>query len=321
MLLSLVSCQDNNYKCNHIEVPSPSLSSAADFINRLNSGSELDRNDMNYMLTELKEEKLWLNNYHSQMLQIVSTQVAATNNSLQELGRKGYESGKSELNFIKKGEFRTFTYNQLGFKIERHGNTNLLWLSKIGWIEIRLSGTIFNIKQVTVTKKANNKWYACIACEQPRPIKTPSIDLKKHVGIDVGVTKFADDSDNHKIDNPLYLTKILKPLRRASRRFSRKQKGSKNKEKAKTRLQTLHERIRNRRNDFLHQLSTEYARRYDAIFLEKLQINNMVKNHSLARSILDSGFGTFKEYLYYKAKLVIEVNSYNTSVECSRCPN
>ncbi|AFU57060.1 putative transposase [Candidatus Nitrososphaera gargensis Ga9.2] len=60
--------------------------------------------------------------------------------------------------------------------------------------------------------------------------------MKKHVGIDVDVTKFAYDSDNHEVDNPLHPTKILKPLRRASRRLSRKQKGSKNKEKAKTRL-------------------------------------------------------------------------------------
>jgi putative transposase len=284
----------------------------------MNSGSTLDRNDMNYMLTELKEEKPWLNNYHSKMLQMISTKIAGATKALESSKARGYESGKGKLHFIKKGECKTFVYNQSGFKIERHGNADLLWLSKIGYIEIRLSRAVFNIKQVTITK-CSNKWYACVVYEQPWPLQKPIVNLKKHVGIDVGVIKFAHDSDNYEVSNPQFLRKMLKPLRRANRRFSRKQKGSKNREKAKTRLQLLHGRIKNKRKDFLHKISTKYARRYNVIFLERLKILNMVKNRSLARSILDSGWTTFKEYLRYKAKMMIEVAPINSSVECSRC--
>jgi len=98
-------------------------------------------------------------------------------------------------------------------------------------------------------------------------------------------------------------------------------KGSNNWNKAKTRLQILHERIRNKRNDFLHKLSTQYSKRYDIIFLERLHTLNMVKNHHFAKHILDSGWGTFKQMLQYKAKLVFEVPSRYTSVDCSRCGN
>jgi putative transposase len=68
-------------------------------------------------------------------------------------------------------------------------------------------------------------------------------------------------------------------------------------------------------------LSTIYSKRYDLIFVEKLNVQNMVRNRKLARSIIDSGWGYFKAMLEYKAKLVFEVNSYHTSVDCSRCGN
>jgi putative transposase len=136
-----------------------------------------------------------------------------------------------------------------------------------------------------------------------------------------GLTKFLHDSNNEVVENPLFLKMILKPVKRAHRRLSRKQKGSVNRKKAKTRLQLLYERIRNKRTDFLHKVSTEYSEKYDIIFLERLRIPNMVRNHRLARSIIDSGWGTFKNMIAYKSKLMVEVKSPNTSVSCSRCGN
>ena len=141
----------------------------------------------------------------------------------------------------------------------------------------------------------------------------------KSIGIDVGITKFVHDSDNHEVENPLFLKKMLKPLGRASRQLSRRQKGSANYQKAKTRLQVLHERIRNQRMDFLHKQSSSYSARYDLIFLEKLRVLNMTKNHRLARAILDSGWSTFSSMLKYKAKQIVEVYSPNASVDCSHC--
>jgi putative transposase len=219
---------------------------------------------------------------------------------------------------LKEGNCRSFTYNQSGFNIKG----NRLHLSKIGSIKIVLHRQPINVKQVTVVRQAGKKWYAVVACKETAKHLFKFIDLhKSSVGIDVGITKFAHDSDNHVTENPLFLTKMLRPLRRAQRRLSRRKKGSHNREKAKSWVARLHERIANKRKDFLHKLSAGYASKYDVIFLERLRTLNMVKNHHLARHILDSGWRTFKVMLEYKAKMVIEVESAHTSIDCSRCGN
>jgi putative transposase len=187
---------------------------------------------------------------------------------LREHGRK-----TGRLKYLE--EYNTFVYNQSGFKIERHGNTNLLWLSKLGYVEIRLSKKPWDIKQISVTKKPTGKWFANIVCEEARRLAIPHIDTSKCVGIDVGITKFVHDSDDNEVENPQFLKQMLKPLRRADRKLSRRQFGSQNYKKAKHMRARLWERIYNKRHDFLHKLSTEYAKRYDLIFLERLQITNM----------------------------------------------
>jgi putative transposase len=270
---------------------------------------------MQFVLVELKESHPWLRNYHSKMLQMVVRQIDAARSALNTLRTHGRRTGK--LKYLE--ECNTFVYNQSGFKIERHGVTDLLWLSKVGYMEIRLDRKPQNIKQVSVTKK-NDRWYANIVCGASRQVIVPSIDIRnKSVGIDVGITKFCHDSDDHEVENPLFYNKTLKRLRRVDRGLSRKQFGSQNYVKHRNMRARLWERIYSKRHDFLHKLSTEYSRRYDCIFVERLKISNMVRNRHLARQIVDSGWGYFKEMLKYKAKLVIEVNPAYTSIKCSRC--
>ena len=277
--------------------------------------SFLSRNDMNYILTELKQSESWLYQYHSKMLQMVSTQLEGAEKSLIEKSKKGHKTG--QLRFARYGEYRTFTYNQSGFKL----NNNKLFLSKIGDIKIKKHrDTPDNIKQVIVTKSKSGKWHACITCELVK-MNPPKIDFTKAVGIDVGIKSFAYDSENHSTPNPLNLKKMLKSLIRVQRKVSRRKKGSNNRLQAIRHLQRIHERITNKRNDFQHKLSSIYANHYDVIFVEDLQLTNMVKNHKLARSIMDSSWGTFLQKLEYKCKLYVEVEPRNTTIDCSRCGN
>ena len=275
--------------------------------------------DMQFVLTELKESlHPWLYNYHSKMLQMVVHQVDAARKALKTLSRHGRKTGK--LKYSEESDTNTFVYNQSGFKIERHGNTDLLWLSKVGYVEIRLHRELLKkIKQISVTRKPSGRWFANVVCEQARPRIMPTIDTSKCVGIDVGIRNFIYDSDGHSVPNPRFLKKMLKPLRRADRRVSRRKVGSNNYQKAKHMRARLYERMYNRRRDFHHKVSTEYAKKYDVIFLERLQIPNMVMNHKLARAILDCGWGTFKEIVQYKARLAFDVEPSCSSIECSRC--
>lgn len=242
---------------------------------------------MNYALVELKEQQPVLRNYHSKMLQMISTRVAAAWAALEELRNSGHAAGNGKLQLLKEGECHSFTYNQSGFKIEQHADAKcMLHLAKLGRIEIRIHRRPINIKQVTIVRHAG-KWYAVVACAILSKMHS-TLKYAKPVGIDVGITNYAYDSDGNHIDNPLFLSKELKPLRRAQRKVSHRVRGSNNYKKAVSWLQRLHMRIANKRRNFLHNLSTAYCSNHDLIFVERLKLNNMNKNHCLAKHIMDS---------------------------------
>jgi putative transposase len=110
-------------------------------------------------------------------------------------------------------------------------------------------------------------------------------------------------------------------LKRKQRQLSRKKKGSQNREKAKQKLQRLHDHVANQRKDHLHKVSRSLVDRYDLICMEELPVKGMMKNHRLAKSIANAGWGRLTGYIEYKAKfagkMTTKVPPHHTSQLCS----
>lgn len=221
--------------------------------------------------------------------------------------------------FKSKNRFHSFEFKQYGNGVRIDGRR--LKLYGIGRIRLRwhrpLEGTI---KTVRIVHKAG-EWYACFVCEVEPPDHL--IETGKMVGIDVGVASLITTSEGHKTDNPQWYRAGQAELRRKQRKLARAKRGSKNRRKALRAVQKQHEHVASQRKDFLNKLAHDLVKDYDAIALEDLRIMNMVRNKHLSKSILDSGWGYFKQQLAYKAesagRKVVFVNPAYTSKTCSNC--
>ena len=131
-------------------------------------------------------------------------------------------------------------------------------------------------------------------------------------------------SDGKTHGNPRFFHRDEKKLARAQRTLSKKKKGSQDRAKARVKVARVHARITDRRRDFQHKLSTQLIRENQTICIESLQVKNMLKNHSLAKSICDVGWGEFVRQLEYKAewygRSLIKIDKfYPSSKRCSNC--
>lgn len=284
------------------------------FLSRIKESNKCpSRLELQSELPKLKKEKPELNKVHSKVLQMVLHQLYSNLKALAKLKKNGKKVGKLRY----KGKwFKTFIYNQSGFKIIETGRRlDKLHLSKIGDIPIRIHRKIKGkIKQVIIKRYNSGKWFALVCVEKEKK-QLPKTN--RAIGIDVGIRFFLTDSEGRQIENPRFYEKTLKRIKIEQKRLSKKKKGSKNWEKQRKKLAKKYEKIVNQRNDFLHKLSRFYVENYDMICVEALNIKNMVKNHNLAQKILDASWGKFLHYLTYKAenagKQVAKVNPRGTS--------
>jgi putative transposase len=145
----------------------------------------------------------------------------------------------------------------------------------------------------------------------------------KQTGLDVGLTHFYTDASGEKIDNPRFLRKDEKKLKKLQRRLSRTKKGSKNRVKARNRLGRAHLSVSRRRNDWVCKLARRVIQSNDLIAIENLKVRNMIRNHHLSKSISDAAWYRFREWLEYFGKVygvpLIAVEPKFTSQNCSNC--
>jgi putative transposase len=292
-----------------------------DMLEGLNRQEKPNKLELQSTLPKLKEKYPELKQVYSKVLQHEVYRLFSNLKALAELKKNGKKVGR--LRFKGKGWFKTFTFNQSGFELRKTGKRlDWLWLSKIGAIPIRIHREIEgNIKQIVVKRYNSGKWYACVSTESNVPVEQKPI--QQAVGLDLGLEHFLTDSDGKQIENPHHLKKTLKRLKRRQKKLSKKEKYSKNRNKQRIRVASLHERVTNQRDDFLHKLSRYYVNCYDFIAIEDLNIRGMVRNHKLSSSISDVAWNKFAQMLSYKAenasKIVMKVDARNTTQRCSRC--
>ncbi len=185
-----------------------------------------------------------------------------------------------------------------------------------------------HVGSATISEHAG-RWFVSITVHEE--MAEPTQATGEAIGVDLGIKMLATVSDGRTFDNPKALRKKINALKRASRKHSRKKKGSKNRFKAKQKLARVHVRIANVRKDALHKATSAIVarpkpdcERPSVIVLEDLNVSGMLKNHKLARACADVGLYEFKRQVLYKAAFAgVEVKLasrwYPSSKTCHYC--
>jgi putative transposase len=280
-------------------------------------GVSVDYYQQKAELPGIKEAMPEYGEVHSQVLQDVVLRVdrafQAFFRRLREEQTPGYPR------FHGRDRYNSFTYPQYGNGVVVDGG--ILNLSKIGRLPIRLHRPLEGTpKTVTISREADG-WYACFSCADV-PIQ-PLAPTGQETGIDLGIEAFATLSDGMRVFHPGWYRTAERALKTAQRRVSRRRMGSNRRRKAVTLLAKAHQTVRRQRQDFHHKTALALVRENDAIYHENLQPANMVKNHHLAKSISDAGWGAFLTILTHKAacagRRIVTVNPAFTSQRCSGC--
>ena len=197
-------------------------------------------------------------------------------------------------------------------------------LEKIGWIEMVIDREIpdnSKILSCTISMNCCGQYFVSILVDTEIEHKKKT---GKSVGIDLGLKSFAVLSDGTVIDNIKFFREKQSEITKIQRHLSRKTKGSNRYRKNKGKIARLHNTISNRRNYFLHNITTYLVNNYDVICIEDLNISGMLSNHKLAKAISDTSFHQFRSMLEYKCKwygkeLSVIDRFYPSSKTCSKC--
>ena len=278
------------------------------------------KNELQGFLLDLKIVHPEMKNIHSKVLQMENQKLFSNLSSLSALKKNKKKVGR--LRFKGKNWFKTFTYNQSGFELIQKDKKGILWLSKIGNIPIILHRKVEgSVKQVAI-KKSNERWYATIITD----FAEKRMCGDKELGIDLGINHYLMDSEKNYVGHPNFFEKNKQLLRQAHKNLLRKKKGSSNRNKARKILAKAYEKVKNRRDDFLHKLSNEYIRKSKIIVVEDLNIKRMMElKYYNAKNIADSSWGRFLQFLTYKAESagckIVKIDPRNTTKSCSGCGN
>jgi putative transposase len=263
-------------------------------------------------LTILKKELAWISDANSQSLQQELKNLdTAFNRFFKGQARfPKFHSKKRDKQSFRVPQFVTVEDDRIKFPKFREG------------IKVRLHREIEgDIKFATISRNRAGQYFACICVERIIP-KLKKV--RKEVGVDLGVKDLATCSDGQVFENIKPYRSLERRLKRLQRSLSKKEKGSKNRERAKRKLAKLHQRVADIRNNHLHQVTRKMVNENQVIVIEDLNIRGMLRNHRLAKSVQDASLYELVRQLEYKSewygRTLVKVDRwYPSSKTCSGC--
>ena len=246
------------------------------------------------MLTQLKkrEDTVWLAEADSTALQ----------QSLRNLDRafdnfsKRRKQGVGFPSFKKKKSRKTYRTTNAKIVDDSH-----VWIPKVGMVKARITRPVEGrITSATIKQTPSGKYFVVFTCvDIPEP---PKVKTGKSIGIDLGIKSLVTTSDGQKIEGVADTRKLDKKLARQQRKLSKKKKGSNNRKKQKIKVAKVYQKIANKRKDHLHKVTAKIISENQVVCAETLNVEGMMKNHHLAKSIAAQSFATILGFLEYKAK-------------------
>jgi len=232
--------------------------------------------------------------------------------------------------FRSRSRYDSLTFKQYGnsFHVlpgnKKHQGT--LVLAKLGHVKLVRHRIIKGTPKTAIVKRTpTGKWFVSISVEvDKKELREKCLPASEEaVGIDVGLKTFAYLSTGEKIESPRFFRAEEAALARAQRKVSKAPKGSKERAKKRKMVARVHERIGNRRKNFIEQEICKLIKRFGLLAVEALVVRNMIKNPKLAKSIADASWSMFFTRLLDKAEEagrdVVRVNPAYTSQTCSAC--
>lgn len=265
-------------------------------------GVPMSRYDLQNQLPELKQYFPWINQVHSQTLQNV---VGRYSDSM-----KRFFKGAGYPKWASKKSWKSIPFES-GVKTTH----NAFKIPKFGVVKVfKFSIPKGKLKTSCLIKESDGIYFKIVVEKEQK------IDEKlfAEVGIDMGITYFLTSSDGEFVNNPKHLFSKLPQLRVENRKLSRMKKGGANYKRQVVVLQRLYQKVKRIRLDFLHKETAKLSSQYTTVYVENLNIKEMLKSGKLSKGILDCGWGIFLTLLEYKTN-VIRVNPAYTSQKCSKC--